>query len=300
MTAATGSLFRPSNRWRRLFGDHLLLIPAALLFLVVLAVPLLLLLPTSLNPSARGVVGLEPTLTFENYIRLLTQDLYPDALLKSVFFGGVTSVIAVVLGYPVAFVIANTHSIRRLTALTILLLIPFQIDIIVRIFGLITLLGDNGLINSSLVDLGLITRPLPLMYNRTGVLIGTTQFILPFVVFALVGALKTVNPELIQAGRSLGASYWSAFRKIVLPLSLPGIAASALIAFTLTFSDFAIPTVLSTYQEIVLPLLLYQQVTVLANVRFAAAMAVTMLAVSLATVFIGYRLIRRILAAGGV
>ena len=223
MATAVDRAVRPRSAWLR--GDSLLLLPAALLFLVVLVLPLLLLLPTALNPSIRGVVGIEPAFTLANFLRLFTQDVYTDALLNSILFGVITAAGAVLLGFPVAFVIANTHSLRRLTLMTLLLLIPFQIDIIGRVFGLIVLLGDNGLINSSLAQLGVIGRPLPLMYNKLGVVFGTTQFMLPFVIFALVGSLKTIHPELLQAGRSLGATYWSAFRKIVLPLSLPGIAA---------------------------------------------------------------------------
>lgn len=284
----------------RLRGGWLLLAPAGVLFTLLLLVPLVLVVLTAFNPPATGVVDLQAEVSLENFARLATEGIYRKALYNSILIGTVTAVIAVFLGYPVAYVMANTYNVRRLTLMTILLLIPFQVDIIVRVFGLIVLLGNKGLINTTLQSLGLVSGPAPLMYNRLGVLIGTSQFMIPFVVFALLGALKTIDPELLQAGRSLGASYWRAFRKVILPLSVPGITAAALVAFTLTISNFTIPVVMSAYREVVLSHLLFQQVTVVANLQFAAAMAVTLLLVSLITVYVGYRVIRWILAAGGV
>jgi putative spermidine/putrescine transport system permease protein len=280
---------------RRALPRAVLLLPAALLFLFVLAVPFALLVGSSFGPGGVGQVGIGDEVTLEHYRRLFGDGLYREALIDSIVIGAGTALISVVLGFPVAYVLANTRSVKWVTILTILLLIPFQLSAAIRIFGLIALLGDNGLINGPLIRHGVVGDPLPLMYNRLGVFIGTVEFMLPFVVFSLVGALKAIKPDLVQAGRSLGSSYWRTFALVVLPLSIPGVVAASLIAFTITISDYAVPNLLSSYRVQVLPSLMDQQILVTADFRFAAALGVTLVVVSVAAVFVSYFMLKRVL-----
>ncbi len=277
-----------------------LLVPGALLLLLVLVIPLASLIGSAFSPGGVGQVGVGGGFTFEHFERLVSNSLYRRALVDSVIIGSVTAVLAVALGYPVAYVLANTRSVKWVVILTALLLIPFQLTAAVRIFGLIAVLGDTGLINRALVGQGIVGEPLQLMYNRFGVFVGTVDFMLPFVVFTLVGAMKTIDPQLVLAGRSLGSPYWRTFLRVVLPLSVPGIVAAWLIAFTLTISDFTVPNLLSAYSVQPLPSLLDQQVIVTADFRFAAALGVTLTVVSLFAVAISYWMLRRIAKAARV
>jgi putative spermidine/putrescine transport system permease protein len=274
-----------------------LLVPGALLLVLVLVIPFASLAGSAFSPGGVGQVGVGGGFTLEHFERLFTTSLYRRALVDSVIIGAGTAVLAVTLGYPVAYVLANTRSVKWVVILTALLLIPFQLTAAVRIFGLIALLGDNGLINRALVGEGVVGQPLPLMYNRFGVFVGTVEFMLPFVVFSLVGAMKAIDPQLMQAGRSLGSPYWRTFLRVVLPLSVPGVVAASLIAFTLTVSDFTVPNLLSAYSVQPLPSLLDQQVIVTADFRFAAALGVTLVLVSLFAVAVSYWMLRRIARA---
>jgi putative spermidine/putrescine transport system permease protein len=295
----TTAVAAPRRSARRPVPPAVLLLPAALLFLLILAVPFAVLVGSSFGPGGVGQVGIADTFTLEHYRRLFGDGLYRDALVDSIVIGAGTALFSVVLGFPVAYVLANTRSVKWVTILTIALLIPFQLSAAVRIFGLIALLGDNGLINGPLLRNGILGDSLPLMYNRLGVFIGTVEFMLPFVVFSLVGALKAIKPDLVQAGRSLGSSYWRTFALIVLPLSLPGIVAASLIAFAITISDYAIPNLLSSYRVQVLPSLMDQQVLVTADFRFAAALGVTLVVVSVAAVVLTYFMLKRVVGGAG-
>jgi putative spermidine/putrescine transport system permease protein len=287
--AVDAGRYREASRRR----DLTLLGPAAALFVVILLVPIVVMFIESFNPSVRGVATLSTNFSLDNYLHALSAGLYTDALIKSMLFGIVTAVVALVLGYPIAFIMANSNDLRVATIFTILLLIPFQLDVVVRILGLVVLLGDNGLINQALTSAG--AAPLHLMYNEFGVIVGTTEFMLPFVVFSLVGVMRTIDPDLLPAARSLGLPYWRSFWKVVLPLSVPGIIAAALIAFTLTVSNYIVPVLMSSYTSLVLSGLMHEQVVVVADFRFAAALGVMLLAVSIVTIAVAYRVVRNLL-----
>ena len=146
-----------------------------------------------------------------------------------------------VLGYPLAYLIAKTRNVAGNTLLMILVLAAMQLDMVIRLYGMMVLLGDRGLINGALVDSGLIESPLPLMYNTLGVIIGMVQFTLPFMVLSLIGVIRSIDPSLEEAARSIGATRRQAFLRIVLPLSMPGMLAGSLIVFALSISSFVVP-----------------------------------------------------------
>ena len=110
------------------------------------------------------------------------------------------------IGYPIAFVIAHTRSPRLLTLLTILVLVPMQVDMVIRLYGLMVLLGDNGLVNQFLLWTHVISHPLALMYNFLGIVLGLVEFAMPFMILSLVGVIRNIDPSLQEAARSLGAA----------------------------------------------------------------------------------------------
>ena len=148
-----------------------------------------------------------------------------------------------------------------------------------------TLLGDRGVINYTLQWFGLAEKPLPLMYNEFGVIVGLVHIYVPFMVLTLVGVIGRIDVTLEEAARGLGASRFRAFLEVTLPLSLPGILAGSLLVFALAISAYVTPVLLGGNNVLTLPMLIYQQVSASFNLGFAGALGVVLLVVSLALVF---------------
>jgi putative spermidine/putrescine transport system permease protein len=166
-------------------------------------------------------------------------------------------------------------------------LAPMLTGIVVRTFAWMTLLSDKGVINQILISAGLITRPLQLMYNETGIVIGLVHIYVPFMVLTLTGVIGRIDERLEQAAENLGASPLRAFFEVTLPLSLPGILAGSLLVFALAISAYVTPILLGGFQIMTLPILIYQQISANFNIGFAAALGMILLVISLLLV-IGY------------
>jgi putative spermidine/putrescine transport system permease protein len=233
-----------------------------------------------------GIVTLQGSFVLDNFSRFFERPLYYEAALRSIGIGAVVSAIGVVLGYPLAYLIAKTEHPGRNTALMILVLSSMQLDMVIRIYGLMVLLGDNGLINGALLWSGLIQHPLPLMYNLLGVVIGLVQCTLPFMVLSLIGIIQRLPPSLEEAARSLGATRWQAFYKVVLPLSMPGVLAGTLLVFAIAISSYVVPALMGGWRVVVLPIHIYQQIAELGRWQFGAAISVILFAISLLAVAI--------------
>ena len=201
----------------------LLVAPAAVFFIAFFLFPVASMLAIALDRPVAGVVAAKGDFTLVNFIRFFSQPQYYMAILRTIEISVVTALAAAILGYPLAFVIAKTENPARNTFLMILVLASMQLDTVIRLYGLMVLMGDNGLINGALRRWGVIGAPIPLMYNMFGVIAGDVQLTLPFMVLSLIGPIRDIHPSLEEAARSLGASRWATFRAITLPLSMPGI-----------------------------------------------------------------------------
>ncbi len=276
--SSSRSLLQPRLWW--------LAVPAALTFLVFFVIPVASLFGLSFNKSVAGVISYSSTLTLDNFVRIFTRATYYEAILRSIWISAIVSAIALLFGYPLAYVIAKTTNPGRNTLLMILVLSAMQLDMVIRMFGLMVLFGDNGLINGFLLYSGLISRPLPLMYNTFGVVVGLVQITLPFMVLSLIGIIKAIHPSLEEAARSLGASRGQAFFSIVLPLSMPGILAGTLLVFALPISSYVVPALMGGWKVIVLPIHIYQQIAEVGRWQFGAAIAVVLFITSIIAVAI--------------
>lgn len=274
-----------------------LVLPAFLFFLVFFIVPVISLLAISLNKTVPGVVTLTTNFTLDNFVRIFTRAIYYEAILRSIWIGAVVAAFALLLGYPLAFLIAKTEHPGRNTVLMVLVLASMQLDMVIRMYGLMVLMGDTGLINSALIRLGVIETPLPLMYNSFGVIVGLVQVTLPFMVLSLVGIIRAIHPSLEEAARSLGASRAEAFRKVVLPLSMPGILAGSLLVFALSISSYVVPALMGGWKVVVLPIHIYQQIAEAGRWQFGAAVAAVLFVTSLVAVFVYHR--AAVLTSGG-
>lgn len=268
----------------------LLVIPAAVIFILFFIAPVLMLLAFAFNPSEVGVITFNwSDFTLETFVRFFERELYWGALVRSITLSLISAVIALLLGYPLAYVVAKEPRPGRANLYMILILAAMQLDLIIRMYGFMILMGDQGLINDSLMRWGIIADPLPLMYNPFGVVVGMVQLALPFMILSLIGVIQGINPSLEEAARSLGAGTWKTFFTITFPMSMPGVLAGSLLVFAIAIGSYAVPVLMGGWRVLVVPMHIYQQVSEVGNWRFGAAIACILFAVSLAVVFVYHR-----------
>ena len=258
--------------------------PAALLFVLFFILPFGVMAMLSFL-SGNPVSNPNVVFTWRHYIRLFDSDLYFDALVATLRIGAITTIIALLIGYPLAHWMARMHSRVGHAVLLMAVVAPLLTGIVVRTFAWMTLLSDRGVINTTAQWLGLADKPLPLMYNEFGVVVGLVHIYVPFMVLTLVGVIGRIDVSLEDAARGLGASRFRAFLEVTLPLSLPGILAGSLLVFALAISAYVTPVLLGGNNVLTLPMLIYQQVSASFNLGFAGALGVVLLVVSLALVF---------------
>ncbi len=253
----------------RKFIRYLIILPSILLILFFFVGPYTTMFITSFRPPIRGVIE---GFTVANYVKGLTDGYYTGVLLYTLILGAITTISTLLLGYPLAYHLAQRET-KYKAALFIMVLSPLLTDVVIRCYGWMLLLGDRGLINNALVDMGLIQNPLPLMYNVGGVYVGLVHVYLPFMVLSLIGSIQSIEPDLREAARSLGASRVKSFLKITLPLSLPGIASGCILVFLLSVSSYVIPILLGGNKVMITPVLVIQTMLEALNWPFGAALA---------------------------
>ncbi|HKD58294.1 MAG TPA: ABC transporter permease [Hyphomicrobiaceae bacterium] len=256
--------------------------PALLLFALFFVLPLGVL--SVMAFLSGNPVNAPVHLTLRHFQRFFADDLYPEALWATLRIGFLTTLAALLLGYPLAHLMARAHSRIAHALLLMAVIAPMLTGIVVRTFAWMTLLQDRGVINTTLVALGVTDKPLKLMYNEFGTIVALTHIYVPFMVLTLAGVIGRVDERLEDAARSLGATRWQAFREVTLPLSLPGILAGSLLVFALSISAYVTPFLMGGTDVLTLPMLIYQQVSSSFNPNFAGALGLILLAVSLALV----------------
>ncbi len=251
----------------------LLLSPAVVFLGVFFGVPIALVAATSFVGKC-GVVALD------QYRRFLLDGFYRSFLTETILVSVVTTAACVVLSFPVAYQLARARASMKGVLLT-LLIAPLMVGDVVRGYGWLIALGDFGVVNQMLMRLGLVDRPVRLIFTPTGVVLGLVEVLLPFMVLPLAAAIGGIPPELEEAARSLGARHARVFRKVVFPLSLPGLAAGVVIVFALSMGSFAIPLFLGGVKVNMVGPLIFQQATLTVDGPFAAAVSSVLFATSL-------------------
>ena len=266
----------------------LLLSPALLLFGYFYIYPLARLVGTSFLGDA-GDGGL--TLTAENYQKFFVSPFYLSVMGQTLKISAIVTVLTILLGYPVAYLLSNLRQ-AAVNRLLILILLPFWTSLLVRTYAWTVLLQNRGVINSTLMEAGVIERPLPLIFNEQSVVIGTTHIMLPFMILPIYAVLKGLDPAFRRAALGLGATPLRTFWHVTLPLSLPGMAAGALIVFIMTLGFFVTPALLGGGKVILLAMTIEKQINNFLNWDFAAALAVILLAVTVLIVGVLQRALR--------
>lgn len=276
----TGSPARPTapvNRWA------LLVLPAAVFLVVFYVVPLI-------DMSARSVTE-PPGAGLSNYARFFEQEAYLRVLMNTFWIAVVTTVVCLMIGFPFAYLMAIVPG-RIAGLLLIAVLLPFWSSVLVRTFAWQVILRDTGIINNFLVDVGVVAEPLPLVRTTTGVIIGMTHILLPFMVLPIWAVLRRVDPEYGRAAANLGASPATAFRRIVLPLSLPGVLAGCLLVFVLALGFYITPALLGGPRDQMISQLIVEQVDRRLDWGFATAMSVLLMTATFAILFVASRAVR--------
>ncbi|MGO6743751.1 MULTISPECIES: ABC transporter permease [Rhizobium] len=219
-----------------------LIAPAVLLLGVFLVLPYINIVIMSLRNPGSGT-PYAPGFTPSNYLRLFADSFYLEQTANTLMIGFITTFACLLLGFPVAWQLAKTQMRFRGLAYG-LVLSPLLVGIVIRSYGWTILLGNNGMINRTLISFGLIDRPLGLMYNSLGIVIALVHVFLPFMILPLMSALQGIDPSIEAAARSLGAGRVTAFRRIILPLAMPGIQAGCILVFVLSLSAYVTPSLI--------------------------------------------------------
>jgi len=277
---------------RRSWIPALLLTPSLLLLLFAFVTPLGILIVYSFYDSRPGGVMI-PAFTFKHYIRFLGDPFYLNLLWQTVLLGLWVTAWCIVLGYPLAYVLARTRSRSLRAILVTLLLVPLMTSVVVRSYGWMILLANNGLVNKALHALGLIETSVQLLFNTTGVVIALIAILLPYMVLTLMPVIQNIPRALEEASQSLGAGPWRMFRDVVIPLSLPGVGAGSILVFVLTIAAYATPRLVGGSRLLVIPIFVYDQTMALLNWPFASATSFILLVLVLALMALQGRLMER-------
>ncbi|WP_439495789.1 ABC transporter permease [Bosea sp. (in: a-proteobacteria)] len=212
------------------------------------------------------------------FSRLLSESSTRQVLFQTIQTSLTVSLICLVVAYPAAARLASLDGWKA-TLCNVLILFPFLTSSLVRTFVFIVLLGRRGVVNQALEYLGVPGVPFKLLFNQIGVVIGMSYVLLPYMLLSLVGSMKRIDPALLRAARSLGASPFTVFTTVYLPLTLPGVAAGFVITTILGFGYFVTPALMGGPGDMMIAQLVEQQISVTYNLGTAAALAVVMIVV---------------------
>src|SRR5262245_57676034 len=218
-----------------------------------------------------------PSLSLQSYARLLGTSVYATVFTNTFEISATVTVLALVLGYPLAFVLATARP-RASRLLLAAIIVPLWTSVLVRTYAWMVLLGRRGLVNEGLQGLGLLDSPLPLLYNRLGVTIGMVHVLLPFMVLPVYSVMRGIDVDLLKAAQNLGASRFQSFLRVYLPLSLPGLVTGCLLVFVTALGFFVTPALLGGRGDMMIAMLIDTQVSQLLDWGLGAALAVVLFA----------------------
>lgn len=266
------------NKQRKDWGPVWTISPVALWMIAFLVIPILLVLFVSF--MSRGTYGgIEYSFTLENYQRFF-EPLYLKILFSSLVVAFITTMVCLLLGYPFAYIITRSPRKYR-TLLLFLVIIPFWTNSLIRTYAWIILLRTEGLINTMLMNIGIISEPLALMYTDGAVLIGLIYTLFPFMILPLYASIEKLDQSYIEAASDLGATPWQTFVQVTLPLTKPGIFAGSLLVFIPTLGLFFIPDLMGGAKTMMIGNLIKNQFLTARDWPFGSAVSVILMILTL-------------------
>jgi putative spermidine/putrescine transport system permease protein len=270
VSATDGSARVGAHRRRVQIGYFALLLPLLIYLGVFYAYPVAAMMFRSVH---------EPRWTADNFVQIFETGVYLHVLWLTVRISLIVTLASLVLGYPVAYVLARVDRAKS-NLLMILVVVPFWTSILVRTYAWMVLLGRQGIINQLLLSLGVIDEPMRLLNTTFAVYVAMVHVLLPFMILPLYGVMRGIDENLLRAAQGLGAKPINVFCQVVLPLSLPGVSAGCLLVFVLALGFFITPALVGGPQDLMIAVLIQQQVD-LFNWPLASALAVVLLAAAL-------------------
>jgi putative spermidine/putrescine transport system permease protein len=254
--------------------------PATVLVAIGLLVPLVILFRYSLNEFVAQRKMMVEAVTLANYVKFFTDPYYTNVLFRTLRVAVTVTAICLVMGFPLAYVLARTQS-RFKNLLIMLVVLPLFVGNAVRAAGWMTLFGSKGAINATLMGLGVISSPIEIMYTETAVIIGITAVNLPFMVLSLQSVIEGIGRDVEEAAFSLGANPMAMFRRVLWPLALPGVLAGTILTFILGMNAYATPVLLGGPQFQMMGPLVYGQFAGVSNWPFGAAISFILMTATL-------------------
>lgn len=263
---------RPRDR-HRLVEKVVFLGPGLLFTALFVAIPVVLVLTYTVFDRGRfgGVVY---DFTLDNFVRAW-EPIYRKVLVSSIVIAGLTTLIALVLGYPVAYAIARMPARWRNVAL-VLVVVPFWTNFLIRTYAWIMLLNTEGIVNDALISLGVIDQPLTLLYTRGAVVVGLVYAYLPLMILPIYASVARLDVELREASANLGATRFTTFLRVTLPLSMPGVVTGCIFVFVPSLGNFVVPELLGGGKSVMVGNLIRDQFLKARDWPFGATLALCM------------------------
>lgn len=291
LASASNNLAKPKRGWFPLIAIGLLL-PMALINLIAFIVPVANLAQISFLESRSGGV-LTDNYTLENYLSFFTDSFNWELIFNSLWISTLITVMTLICAYPIALFLHRVSPVWR-NLLFVITVSPLLVSSVVRTYGWMVLLGDQGLINGMLMSTGLISEPFRLVNNTLGVFIGMVEILIPYMALSLIAGFGRLNVTLEEAAASLGANSFTRFRRVIFPLTLPGVALGCLLCFVLAISSFITPKLLGGGRVFMLATEIYDQAVIQLEWPRAAATSVIVLIIFGLALVVYSRIARRI------
>ena len=269
---------------------NILIIPGIAWITIFLFIPCLIVISYSF--FERGVYGgIEYNFNFDNYFRV-AEFTYIKILLNSAKIAFLSATIAVLIGYPAAYFIHLSPS-KYQTILLFLVMLPFWSNYLIRTYAWMVLLNNQGIINSLLINTGIVIEPINILYTQYAVVIGLVYNYLPFVVLTIFSSVSKLDKNLIEASEDLGARSFSTFFKIILPLTLPGVAAGFVFVFVLSIGNFITPDLLGGGKFLMIGNLIYDQYLSARDWPFGSSLSFVLISIMLLLLFAQAYVVRK-------
>ena len=276
---------------RRDFAGGLLATPAVLVVLFVIVLPGAQLVRYSFN-HFDSVQMMQAAFTLQNYVQFLTDPYYHAVLWSTIKVAALCTALSLVLGFPVAYVLAKTQS-RYKSQLVMLLVFPLLVGNVVRAAGWMVMLGNAGFVNAMLMALGVVDQPVRLLYTPFAVVAGTTAVVLPYMILTLQSVLEGLDFSIEEAARNLGASFGQTLSRVVLPIAAPGVAAGTMLVFILCMNAYATPVLLGGTGITMMTPAIYDQIAKANNWPFGAVLSLVSMVVTFALALLSHWIIQR-------
>lgn len=274
-----------------------MILPGFIIMVLLYLIPLLLLFRFSFYQHIPGQF-MEAAWSIESYKLFISNSYYRSVLFDSLWLAIRVVFFTIVLGYPVAYLLAR-KKFRFRSLVSAIVVVPLLTSPVVMVFGWMVILAQNGIINMSLINLGIIETPLTLMFNETGVIVALVQSHIPFMILSIRSSLNSIDYSLEDAANTLGAPPLVTFFRVIFPLSIPGVFAGSLLVFILTISAFVTPILIGGGRVQTLASLIYSETMVSLNWPLAAASSILLLIITLFLIGFYRRLMESKLLGGG-